>query len=139
MVERFRVVLHAYQLMDNHYHLIVELTEKNLSRAGQWLNLSYSSWFNRRHRRSGHLFQGRFKSVVVDPLEWGLALSRYVHLNPVRVKGLGLGKVEQRQVRAGASRAPDPAYGEGADQTSAAQRVGVVSSVCGTGKTAGTG
>jgi putative transposase len=52
MVERFRVVLHAYQLMGNHYHLIVELTEENLSRAGQWLNVSYSSWFNLRHRRS---------------------------------------------------------------------------------------
>jgi hypothetical protein len=107
MVERFGVVLHAYQLMDNHYHLIVELTEKNLSRAGQWLNVSYSSWFNRRHRRSGHLFQGRFKSVVVDPAEWGLELSRYVHLNPVRVRALGLSKAEQRQMRAGASEAPD--------------------------------
>ena len=107
MVRRFRVILHGYQLMDNHYHLIVELREPNLSRAGQWLNLSYSSWFNRRHRRSGHLFQGRFKSVVVDPVEWGLALSRYVHLNPVRVKGLGLGKAEQRQIRAGASGASD--------------------------------
>ena len=107
MVKRFRVVLHAYQLMDNHYHLIVELTEKNLSRAGHWLNVSYSSWFNLRHRRSGHLFQGRFKSVVVDPAEWALELSRYVHLNPVRVKALGLGKVEQQQIRAGAAGPPD--------------------------------
>ena len=49
-------------LMDNHYHLLLELTEPNLSRAVQWLNVSYSIWFNRRHGRSGHLFQGRFKS-----------------------------------------------------------------------------
>jgi REP-associated tyrosine transposase len=107
MVGRFRVILHTYQLMDNHYHLIVELTEKNLSRAGQWLNVSYSSWFNLRHRRSGHLFQGRFKSVAADPAEWGLELSRHVHLNPVRVKALGLGKAEQRQIRAGVRGAPD--------------------------------
>jgi putative transposase len=107
MVQRFRVVLHAYQLMDNHYHLIVELTEPNLSRAGQWLNVSYSSWFNLRHRRSGHLFRGRFKSVVVDPGEWALALSRYVHLNPVRLGSLGLGKVEQQRIRAGAGGAPE--------------------------------
>src|SRR6266849_4117530 len=58
MVLRFRVRLHCFVLMENHYHLLVELTEPNLSRAVQWLSLSYSVWFNRRHRRSGHLFQG---------------------------------------------------------------------------------
>jgi putative transposase len=93
--------------MDNHYHLILELRELNLSRAVQWLNLSYSVWFNRRHGRSGHLFQGRFKSVVVDPLGWGLALSRYVHLNPVRVGRFGLDKSAQVRSRAGLSEAPD--------------------------------
>lgn len=107
MVARFRVRLHAFVLMDNHYHLILELSETNLSRAAQWLNVSYSVWFNRRHERSGHLFQGRFKSVVVDPGQWGLELSRYVHLNPVRVGRLGLGKVEQQRIRAGASTAPE--------------------------------
>jgi len=55
MVERFGIRLHAFVLMDNHYHLILELTELNLSRAGQWLNGSYSTWFNRCHRRCGHL------------------------------------------------------------------------------------
>jgi REP element-mobilizing transposase RayT len=107
MVSRFRVRLHAYVLMDNHYHLVLELTESNLSRAGQWLNVSYSVWFNRRHGRSGHLFQGRFKSVVVDPVQWGLELSRYVHLNPVRVGRLGLGKAGRQQQRLGATGAPD--------------------------------
>ena len=58
MVDRFRVRLHGYVLMDNHYHLILELREANQSRAAQGLNLSYSVWFNRRHGRSGHLFQG---------------------------------------------------------------------------------
>src|SRR5689334_14813003 len=81
----FALRLHAYVLMDNHYHLMVELQELNLSRAIQWLNVSYSVWFNRRYGRSGHLFQGRFKSVIVNPEEWGLELSRYLHLNPVRV------------------------------------------------------
>ena len=106
-MDRFRVRLHVFVLMDNHYHLIVELTEPNLSRTGQWLNVSYSVWFNRRHGRCGHLFQGRFKSVVVDPLQWGLELSRYVHLNPVRVGRLGLGKVDRQKMRVGASGAPD--------------------------------
>jgi REP element-mobilizing transposase RayT len=107
MVRRFEVVFHAYQLMDNHYHLLLELREANLSRAIQWLNVSYSCWFNVRHRRCGHLFQGRFKSVVVDPMGWALALSRYVHLNPVRVRALGLGKIEQQHIRAGVSGVPD--------------------------------
>jgi hypothetical protein len=93
--------------MDNHYHLIVELREKNLSWAGHWLGVSYTNWFNRRHRRSGHLFEGRFKSIVVDPEEWGLALSRYVHLNPVRIQALGLGKLDRKAMKAGVSAAAD--------------------------------
>lgn len=109
MVGRFRVRLHCYVLMDNHYHLLVELTEANLSRTVQWLNVSYSVWFNRRHTRSGHLFQGRFRSVAVDPEEWGLALSRYVHLNPVRVQALGLGKGDRAAQRVGLAHAPDAA------------------------------
>jgi hypothetical protein len=94
--------------MENHYHLVVELAETNLSRAMQWLNVSYSVWFNRRYRRSGHLFQGRYKAVVVDPLGWGVELSRYVHLNPVRVGQLKLGKGERAAGRHGAGAAPSP-------------------------------
>ena len=89
---RFGWRLHAYVLMPNHYHLLVETSEANLSASMQWLSVSYSVWFNLRHQRSGHLFQGRFKAIVVDPTDWGLTLSRYVHLNPVRVVSLGLGK-----------------------------------------------
>jgi hypothetical protein len=85
--------------MSNHYHLLLEITEVNLSRSVQWLNTSYSVWFNRRHRRSGHLFQGRFKSVVVEPESWGLEVSRYLHLNPVRLRWLGLGKAEVQRSR----------------------------------------
>jgi REP element-mobilizing transposase RayT len=99
--ERFRLRVHAYVLMPNHYHLLVETPQANLSRAIQWLNVSYSVWFNRRHRRVGHLLQGRFKAVVVDRDQWGLSLSRYVHLNPVRIQKLGLDKQSQRVKRAG--------------------------------------
>ena len=109
MVTRFRVRLHGFVLMENHYHLLLELREPNLSRAGQWLNGSYSIWFNRRHARSGHFFQGRFKSVVVSRDEWALALSRYLHLNPVRIRTLGLGKRDRQAQRVGLSPAPDAA------------------------------
>ena len=88
----FAVRLHAFVMMANHYHLLLELTEPNLSRALHWLNVSYTVWFNRRHQRSGHLLQGRFKSVVVEPKGWALEVSRYIHLNPVRLKRHGLGK-----------------------------------------------
>ena len=64
-VARFGLRLHAYVLVDNHYHLLMETREANLSRAMQWLGVSYTVWFNRRHRRSGHLFQGRFTAMVI--------------------------------------------------------------------------
>jgi REP element-mobilizing transposase RayT len=105
MVERYRVRLHGYVLMTNHYHLIVETPGGNLSRAMQWLNVSYSTWFNRRHRRSGHLFQGRFKAIIVDPKEWGLALSRYVHLNPLRTREHGLSKAQRQEAETGRRKA----------------------------------
>jgi len=95
--------------MDNHFHLLLELTEANLSRSLQWLKVSYSMWFNRRHSRSGHLFQGRFKSIRVERDTWALELSRYVHLNPVRVEELGMGKRERAARRAGLSAAPEAA------------------------------
>jgi putative transposase len=75
MVGRYNVVLHAFALMDNHNHLLVELREANLSRTVQWLNVSYSVWFKRRHGRSGHLFQGRFKSLIVEAEAWALGMS----------------------------------------------------------------
>ena len=66
-----RLVLHAYVLMDNHFHLLMETREPNLSRAMQWLNVSYAIWFNRRHGRAGPLFQGVYKAILVDQLGWG--------------------------------------------------------------------
>src|SRR4051812_18662427 len=60
---RFDVRVHAYALMPNHYHLLLQTPKANLSQAVQWLNVSYSIWFNRKHGRVGPLFQGRFKSI----------------------------------------------------------------------------
>ncbi len=93
---RFRLLVYGYVLMDNHFHLLVCTPEANLSKAMQWLKVSYSMWFNAKYRRVGPLFQGRFKGVLVDTNEnWLLELSLYVHLNSVRVKKLGLGKKEK--------------------------------------------
>ena len=83
MVGQFRVLVHSYCLMTNHYHLILETPDGNLSRAVQWLNVSYATYYNRRHQCAGHLFQGRFKAILVDASAYLEALSRYIHLNPV--------------------------------------------------------
>ena len=101
---RYRLRLHGYVLMSNHYHLLVETEEGNLSGAMQWLNTSYAQWYNRRHRRVGHLLQGRFQGILVDWPRWGLEVSRYLHLNPVRVARLGMGKARRRQARRGTVR-----------------------------------
>ena len=79
-----RLKVHAYCLMPNHYHLIVETPRANLSAALGWLQTTFTVRFNRRRARSGHLFQGRFKAHLVDADEYALTLLRYVHLNPVR-------------------------------------------------------
>jgi REP element-mobilizing transposase RayT len=85
-VERFSLVVHSYCLMDNHYHLLIETPESNLSSAVQWLNVSYAVYFNRKWQRRGHLFGGRFKAILIDADEYLKQLSRYIHLNPVRAK-----------------------------------------------------
>ena len=99
---RFRLRIYGYVLMKNHFHLIVRTPDANLSRAMQWLKVSYSMWFNRKYDRVGPLFQGRFKGILIDSQEsWLLELSLYVHLNPVRVKQLGLDKTGKRQEELG--------------------------------------
>ncbi len=82
--ERFSVKIHSYCLMSNHYHLLIETPQANLSAAIQWLNVSYAAWFNKNRKRQGHLFQGRFKAVLVDADDYLAQVSRYIHLNPVK-------------------------------------------------------
>jgi putative transposase len=81
---RYNVLLYAYVLMDNHYHLLLETLMPNLNRFMHDLNTSYSVYYNRRMNRVGPLFQGRYKSLLVDKESYLLELSRYIHLNPVR-------------------------------------------------------
>jgi putative transposase len=83
-VERFELEVHAYVLMGDHFHLLVHAKEANLSRAIQWLGVSYSVWFNRRHQRSGHLFQGCFKSFLIENDHYFTAMCLYIHGNPLR-------------------------------------------------------
>ena len=83
-VERYRVECHAYCLMANHYHLVLRTPDANLSRAIHYLNGVYAQWWNRRHERVGHVFQGRFKAQLVDRDGYFLEVCRYVVLNPVR-------------------------------------------------------
>jgi len=106
--ERFGAKVHAYVLMDNHFHLLLETPEANLSRTMQWLSVSYSVWFNRRHDRAGHLFQGRFKAVIVEDDAGWQELARYTHLNPVRVAAMELGKKHMTASRVGAVAPPKP-------------------------------
>ncbi len=81
--ERYSYFLHAYVLMDNHYHLLIETPLANLSQVMQNINTSYTVYVNRKYMRAGHLFQGRFKAIIVDKDSYLLQLSRYIHLNPV--------------------------------------------------------
>ena len=77
---------YAYCLMDNHYHVLIETAEPNLVRGMRRLNGVYTQSFNRRHGRVGHVFQGRYKAIVVDKENYLLELCRYIVLNPVRAK-----------------------------------------------------
>lgn len=84
--ERYNWVIHAYCLMTNHYHLLVETPDGNLSKGMRQLNGVYTQAFNRAHCRVGHVFQGRYKSILVDKEAYLLELNRYIVLNPVRAK-----------------------------------------------------
>jgi len=85
-VETYGWRLHAFVLMSNHDHLFVETPEANLSAGMQLYNGSYTGYFNCRHRRAGHLFQGRFKGHLIEEEGYFLEVSRYIHLNPVRAR-----------------------------------------------------
>jgi len=82
--KRFNWVCHAYVLMDNHYHLIIETPDGNLSKGMRQLNGIYTQTFNKRHDRVGHIFQGRYKAILIQKESHLLEVCRYVVLNPVR-------------------------------------------------------
>ncbi len=84
--DKYGCLLHCYMLMPNHYHLLLETPNSDISRIMHYINGSYSNYINRRKKRSGHLFQGRFKAVLFDVDSYFLELTRYVHLNPVRAR-----------------------------------------------------
>lgn len=82
--ERYGAVIHAYCLMSNHYHLLLETPLGNLSQIMRHINGAYTTYFNVKRKRAGHLFQGRYKAILVEADEYAKELSRYIHLNPVR-------------------------------------------------------
>ena len=84
--EVFNVEVHCYVLMSNHFHFLLKTPEGNLGRFMQRFNTAYITYYNLRHHRSGHLYQGRYKAILVEADEYLLELSRYIHLNPVRLK-----------------------------------------------------
>ena len=83
---RYDAVVHVYCLMDTHYHLLLETPSGNLPQIMRHINGAYTTYFNVKRKRSGHLFQGRYKAILVDADEYAKELSRYIHLNPVRAK-----------------------------------------------------
>ena len=98
---RYQVSILGFVLLGNHFHLMAETHRANLSQWMHWLMVTYTVYFNWRHRRSGHLFQGRYKSFLVESArgDYALELSRYIHLNPVRGRSLGKGNPAERRER----------------------------------------
>jgi putative transposase len=83
-VERFGCRIHSYCLMTNHIHLVLQTDEIPLSRIMQNISLRYTKWINYTQKRMGHLFQGRYKALLLDADRYLMELVRYIHLNPVR-------------------------------------------------------
>jgi putative transposase len=83
-VTRYGAVIHAYCLMTNHYHLLVETPNGNLPEIMRHINGAYTNYYNTKRKRAGHLFQGRYRAILIEADEYLLELSRYIHLNPVR-------------------------------------------------------
>lgn len=88
VTQRYNWLCHAYCLMNNHYHLVIETPDGNLSKGMRQLNGVYTQLFNKRHKRVGHIFQGRYKAILIQKESHLLEVSRYVVLNPVRAKAV---------------------------------------------------
>ncbi len=85
-VDKFTVLIHAYALMNNHYHLLLETPKGNLARVMHHINTNYSNWFKRKYKVEGSIFQGRYKSILVEKESYLKTLSAYIHLNPWRAR-----------------------------------------------------
>ncbi len=82
--EKYSFVCYAYCLMDNHYHLFIKTPLANISEGMHYLNTSYANWFRAKYKLTGSIFQGRYKSILVDADSYALILSAYIHLNPIK-------------------------------------------------------
>ena len=110
-MDRFDACVLAYCLMDNHYHFVIQTRRANLSQLMRQINGSYTQFYNRRHRKVGHLFQGRFKGILVDENAYLLEVCRYVDLNPVRARVVrDPGKWAWSSYRPHTGMAPSPAW-----------------------------
>jgi putative transposase len=92
----YTIRLYAYVLMNNHFHLLLETPIGNLGEFMRHFNITYTGYFNRRHRRVGHLYQGRYKSILVDKASYLTMLSRYIHLNPIRTKAWAKAPLQEK-------------------------------------------
>ena len=118
---QFRWLCHAYCLMTNHYHLLVETPDANISEGMRQLNGLYTQRFNRRHEHVGHVFQGRFKGILVERESHLLELARYVVLNPVRAE-----MVRAPEDYRWSSLRADPRAGSAADMAHGRRAAGVI-------------
>ena len=84
-LETYDTTLYCFVLMSNHFHFLLETPLGNLGEFMRHFNITYTSHYNRRHKRSGHLYQGRYKSLLIDKDDYISVVSRYIHLNPVKV------------------------------------------------------
>ena len=87
-LETYQVFLYAYILMRNHFHLLIQTRKANCSEFMRHFNICYTGWFNWRHKRCGNLYQGRYMAFLIDADNYILEVSRYLHLNIVRVRGM---------------------------------------------------
>ena len=96
-LEVYQVHLLAFVLMTNYFHMIAKTPQANLQDFMRHFNISYTSYFNKSHNRSGHLYQGRYKSFLIDEDSYLLQVSRYLHLNPIHVSRLARVSHEQKK------------------------------------------
>ncbi|MFW6149195.1 MAG: transposase, partial [Atribacterota bacterium] len=85
-LKTYNVVLYSYVLMPNHFHFLLETRLANINEFTRQFNITYTSYYNKNYKRVGHLYQGRYRSILVQKENYLNILSRYIHLNPIRIK-----------------------------------------------------